>query len=97
MSSKSEVEAMLEAGKQSKPSGEDTYFPKFRTIRRSTGDELDPTTTFTLLPGKDHHAAVALRAYVDSVRPTMPGLADALETAFPVLAGIDLDRELGVK
>jgi hypothetical protein len=90
MSAKSEVEAMLEAGKQSKPSGEDTYFPKFRTIRRSTGDELDPTTTFTLLPGKDIHAAKALRTYVDSVRETMPGLAKALEKAFPVLVDMRL-------
>lgn len=60
----------------------DEYYPKFRVIRRSTGDELDPTTTFTLLPNKDPHARVALKAYADSVGGEMPGLARALANHF---------------
>lgn len=87
MSAKSEVEAMLEAGKQSKPSGEDTYFPKFRTIRRSTGDELDPTTTFTLLPGKDPWAKIALATYCSACEQDAPGLAKALREAFQITPG----------
>jgi hypothetical protein len=70
------------------PSGGDTYFPKFRTIRRSTGDELDPTTTFTLLPNKDPHALVALRAYADSIDFDRTGLGKALAEVFPIDAGL---------
>ena len=64
------------------PSGPDKYFPKFRTIRRSTGDELDPATTFTLLPQKDPHARAALAAYCDSCASEMPGLARMLREHF---------------
>lgn len=64
------------------PSGPDTYYPKFRVIRRSTGDEIDPATTFTLLPNKDEHAKVALAAYCDSVESDAPGLAKALREHF---------------
>lgn len=78
-------------------SEKDTYFPKFRTIRRATGDELDPTTTFTLLPNGDPHAMVALRAYADSVDPQRTGLGRALDQAFPGLVDVDLDKALGIK
>lgn len=58
------------------------YFPKYRTLRRSTGDELDPNTTFTLVPERDPHAVVALRAYTDSVEHEMPGFAKVLRDHF---------------
>lgn len=79
------------------PDATQGYVPKFRTIRRSNGDELDPTTTFTLLPNKDVHALVALRAYADSIDPQRTGLAPALEEAFPALKDVDLDVALGIK
>ena len=60
----------------------DEYFPKFRVIRRSTGDELDPKTTFTLLPHKDPHARKALAAYCDSCEDDLPGLARMLRGEF---------------
>lgn len=60
----------------------DEYYPKFRTIRRSTNDELDPKTTFTLLPHKDVHAKAAIAAYCDSCRDEAPGLARMLEETF---------------
>jgi hypothetical protein len=63
----------------------DEYFPKFRTIRRSTGDELDPATTFTLLPLKDPYAKVALQAYSDACRAELPGLASMLEETFDLI------------
>lgn len=62
----------------------DEYYPKFRTIRRSTGDELDPTTTFTLLPEKDPAARVALGAYCATVEGESPGLAKALRSHFGI-------------
>ena len=67
------------------PDGSVGYIPKFRTFRRATGDELDPATTFTLLPNKDRHAVVALRAYAESIDPMRTGLGQALEEAFPAI------------
>jgi hypothetical protein len=60
----------------------DEFYPKYRIIRRSTGDELDPSTTFTLVPSKDQHARVALKAYADSVQDDAPGLARHLRDHF---------------
>lgn len=62
----------------------DEFCPKFRTIRRSTGDELDPSTTFTLLPDKDPAAREALSAYAKFVEDEMPGLARALRSHFKI-------------
>lgn len=51
------------------------FYPKYRTIRRDTGEELDPSTTFTLVPSRDPHAVVALRAYVESIESENQTLA----------------------
>lgn len=68
------------------PRDPDTYYPKFIVIRRSAeiGQEIivDPKTCFTLIPGHDKHAQVALRAYCDSCESEMPGLAKALRMHF---------------
>lgn len=60
----------------------DKFVPKFRTIKRATGEELDPSTTFTLVPERDSHAAKAIMAYADSVESEMPGLASDLRQRF---------------
>lgn len=60
----------------------DTYYPKYIIIRRSNAEILDPTTCFTLVPERDPHAKVALKAYADSCEDDAPGLAAALRAHF---------------
>ena len=62
----------------------DTFYPKYLTIRRSNCEVLDPATTFTLVPERDPHAIIAIKAYVESCQSEMPGLATALRRHFKV-------------
>lgn len=69
-----------------KPSGPDTYYPKFLVIRPgadpSKAEVVDPTTCFTLIPDHDDWARVALQAYCDACETEAPGLASALRSHF---------------
>lgn len=60
----------------------DTYYPKYLVIRKSNCEVLDPKETFTLVPSRDPHAQVAIKAYCDSCEKEMPGLASALRDSF---------------
>lgn len=56
---------------------DDRYFQKFLVIDKRT-DKLVNVPTFTLIPSRDPHARVALRAYADSIEREAPKLADDL-------------------
>ena len=60
----------------------DTFYHKYLTIRRSNCEVLDPETTFTLVPSRDPHAVVAIKAYAESCEAEMPGLALAIRKQF---------------
>lgn len=62
----------------------DEFYPKFIVLRRDTGEEVDPTTCFTLIPADDPAAGAALAAYAHAVEPILPGLArDIRERLIP--------------
>lgn len=62
----------------------DEFYPKFVITRRDTGEEVDPTTCFTLIPADDPAAVVALVTYAALVEDTLPGLArDLRERLIP--------------
>lgn len=63
-------------------SDERGFYHKYRTIRRSNGEELDPETTFTLVPSRDPHAKPAIEAYIASVEKDNPELAEDLRKQF---------------
>lgn len=60
----------------------DEFHHKYKTLRRDTGEELDPDTTFTLVPERDPHAVKAIAAYADSVEHELPQLAQELRERF---------------
>lgn len=62
----------------------DEFYPKFKVIRNDTGEEVDPTTCYTLIPARDPNAGPALALYADLVEADMPGLArDLRERLIP--------------
>lgn len=65
----------------------DEFYPKYRIIDRESGEEIDPSTCFTMVPAHDPHAVEALKVYADSVEEELPGLAGQIREQLVVPNG----------